>query len=303
MGALADGSLLAWGSNRFGQCGVDPTSARICAPTRVPVPDHVGRVVRVAAGWSHSLALTGSRITSFRIIIFSSLVGDESCIRLYKHIIEFDSRFLSDTGAIVSWGRADYGQLGRPFADTAEADSDAGDLAATAASSSFGARAHSGQRYDQRPARVPTLPRCVHVASGSEHSLALTGGQLFNYIFKRLVTFNPNYCSCMCVCVARAESGQLWAWGWNEHGNVGVGESVEWVREPRRVRLPGPNPEPSNCQSSSSSSRDGWDESSSSDQHESADAAAQQGLSHTVRAVAAGAAHTFVIASLPESVE
>lgn len=80
----------------------------------------------------------------------------------------------------------------------------------------------------------------------------------------------------------RTESGELWAWGWNEHGNVGVGESVEWVREPRRVCLP------IHCDESTDGllTRVGRARASTP--------------TPRVYAVAVGAAHTLVIATLPE---
>ena len=169
LSSSADGSLLAWGENRFGQCGVDPDAARICTPTRVEMPAEVGRIVRVAAGWTHSLALTGSRPSSLNVWFQI----------WYLPIYSFDLPI--DTGAIVSWGRANYGQLGRP-AHSADSGGLAASSSSTAGAASAASGAHSGPRYDHRPARVPSLPRCVHVASGSEHSLALTGAQYSSLI-------------------------------------------------------------------------------------------------------------------------
>lgn len=134
------------------------------------------------------------------------------------------------------------------------------------------------------------------MASGSEHSLVLTGRRIPLIVIDDSVStwllsdFGLRVATCGDCCnvrFVRAEGGELWAWGWNEHGNVGVGAKVECVREPRRILLPSP----------------GKSDESSRDLPANADADRAQTPSHIVRAVVVGAAHTIAIATLPDSEE
>lgn len=109
--ALADDerTVWAWGDNRLGQFG---TRTREAALTPVPLPlrPHE-RVLRLVSGWSFAVALT-------------------------------------DAGRVLTWGRSDYGQLGR-----------------AAGSASW-------------EAEIPDA--VIDVACGSEHALALTqGGEVY----------------------------------------------------------------------------------------------------------------------------
>lgn len=70
---LGDGRVFAFGNNRYGQLGINP-SAHAVSPTPVHVPalDGLG-VVQVQCGWHHCIALTGMSLLSrlFSLLIFS----------------------------------------------------------------------------------------------------------------------------------------------------------------------------------------------------------------------------------------
>lgn len=99
-------------------------------------------------------------------------------------------------GKIYSWGRCDFGQLGRSFANP---DSDPSDQSPWP---------QRGLIFDPAPrlVSIDTSSPIVLISAGAEHSLALT------------------------------ENGELWTWGWNEHGTCAVNpEEMENVLKPRRV--------------------------------------------------------------------
>ena len=54
----SSGAVWAWGSNRYGQCGLGPALRRVDQLTRVPLPPSVGAVKSLCCGWNHSLILT-----------------------------------------------------------------------------------------------------------------------------------------------------------------------------------------------------------------------------------------------------
>ena len=77
--ALSDsGEVFCWGSNQYGQCGVDPSKMEnklFASPLQIGGMLKKVKVSEVVSGWSHILVKT-------------------------------------DGGEVMSWGRADYGQLG-----------------------------------------------------------------------------------------------------------------------------------------------------------------------------------------------
>lgn len=113
------GAVYMWGCNKYGQTSHHPDSnTRITDPYCIAISVFGGRQVRhIACGWTHSLAVT-------------------------------------DSGEVYSWGRADYGQLGRPC----------------------------DQSFDHTPKPVEKLGKAHTVACGSEHNLAITDdGKLWSW--------------------------------------------------------------------------------------------------------------------------
>ncbi|KAK7491466.1 hypothetical protein BaRGS_00017295 [Batillaria attramentaria] len=119
-GFLTDsGSVYMWGCNRFGQTSQDPSqTTQLTDPCCIPASVFSGVQVRhIACGWTHNLAV-------------------------------------SALDQVYSWGRADYGQLGRSC----------------------------DQSCDPTPKVVERLGKVHAVACGSEHNLAVTDdGNLYSW--------------------------------------------------------------------------------------------------------------------------
>eukprot|EP00058_Branchiostoma_floridae_P022901 XP_002608391.1 hypothetical protein BRAFLDRAFT_95399 [Branchiostoma floridae] len=126
-----DGQLFSWGSNAFGQLGVPEVKGHTSVPTPVQTLQGV-RIVGVAAGLRHAVALddTGSvwtwgagkrgqlgRLEEGRCPTVSKQTGKvqldvESSIVAVK-AGSYHSLALTEDKRVWTWGRADYGQLGR----------------------------------------------------------------------------------------------------------------------------------------------------------------------------------------------
>jgi YD repeat-containing protein len=186
----AGGTVWAWGSNRNGQVGNGAPCGpitRSCASTRpVQVPG-LRRVVAIAAGGEHGLALTA-------------------------------------TGDVWAWGANGAGQLGRPPSATpacsagvctplpvriaglrrivavAAGDDDSLALDATGRVWAWGGNAEGqlgtgGTSPTSGPVQV-AVPPAVQIAGGLRSSAALTA------------------------------QGTVWTWGWNSFGQLGTGTTT-----------------------------------------------------------------------------
>ncbi|XP_028917542.1 secretion-regulating guanine nucleotide exchange factor [Ornithorhynchus anatinus] len=158
--ALTDkGKLYVWGKNKHGQL----VNKDDFLPSPRKIEEHhflSENVVGVWSGWTHVVAQT-------------------------------------ETGKVFTWGRADYGQLGRNRKVQEEWKKEEPDRSPP-----------SKDVSKMEPIPVPGLTGASEIACGSEHNLAVTGGQCFS-------------------------------WGWNEHGMCGDG-SEEGVWAPRPVGALGP---------------------------------------------------------------
>ena len=165
----AGGQLWTWGSDSRGQltggaCG----GGRRAAPARTPLalPAEDERIVSVACRAYHTACASESgrvyvcgdnhgqttrapddaRESCCLLPVSAALFGGARVTRLrsgWSHLLAE-----TDDGAVWSWGRADYGQLGRQTGEEAAA-------------------------LDCTPRRVPGVEAPVELACGSEHSLAL----------------------------------------------------------------------------------------------------------------------------------
>ncbi|XP_054632084.1 secretion-regulating guanine nucleotide exchange factor isoform X2 [Dunckerocampus dactyliophorus] len=149
-----DGDLFLWGSNKHGQ--ITTTEPFLSTPTQLKRSLFGGeKVVNVWSGWTHLVAQT-------------------------------------ESGRVFTWGRGDYGQLGRPLTSALNHEHKFAD----------------GESQPYLPAEVKSLCGATQIACGSEHNLAIVGGRLLS-------------------------------WGWNEHGMNGDGSLAD-VLEPQL--LPGLTP-------------------------------------------------------------
>ncbi|XP_034391336.1 secretion-regulating guanine nucleotide exchange factor isoform X2 [Cyclopterus lumpus] len=127
-----DGDLFLWGSNKRGQ--LTATEPFLSSPTLVK-RSLLGneKVINVWSGWTHIVAQT-------------------------------------ESGRVFTWGRGDYGQLGRQ--------------ASTSQNSKWPSTDPSGEGRNQEaclPAEVKVLRGATQIACGSEHNLAIVDGCLLSW--------------------------------------------------------------------------------------------------------------------------
>ncbi|XP_071809806.1 secretion-regulating guanine nucleotide exchange factor-like [Asterias amurensis] len=168
--ALSDeGLLYVWGENKRGQLGVEPSGETGGKKDIIPKPMCLSRelfggrsVSTIHSGWTHMVAILDDR-------------------------------------TVVSWGRNDYGQLGRLTESEGNDEAEEEEVDASGDSA-----ARSTSKNSSVPEEVPLLKNCTQVACGAEHNLAITEDQV------------------------------LLAWGWNEHGMCGDGRVID-LRIPKKV--------------------------------------------------------------------
>ena len=185
----ADGTVLAWGLNNYGQLG-DGTTTNRSWPVLLTDDNGVviSGIIAIAAGQSHSLALKadgtvlawgyngngqlgdGTNTTRYRVgavldTSYNLLTGIRAIAAGNSH-----SLALTADGRVLTWGYNNYGQLG----DGSTANS-------------------TLPRVVIHDSYFP-LQNMVAVAAGGNHSLALH------------------------------RDGQVYSWGYNDNGQLGVGD-------------------------------------------------------------------------------
>ena len=228
------GTVLAWGSNTNGQLGDGTTNARTTVTTAASVVGITGVVTAVAAGTSHSLAVTSDgTVYAWGLNTYGQL-GDNSVIQKATPVaVSFTglgltgkiiavaagknhSLALASNGEVWAWGYNFHGELG----NTTTTDSKvpvkvSGITNAVFINASFSSDASAAVLADgsvkqwgyvntginaytttTAPAVVLNLSNVVKVAIGSNHHLAL------------------NY------------DGTIWAWGTNASGQLGKGSTT-----------------------------------------------------------------------------
>ena len=212
VGVASDGNAYAWGDNKYGQLGQDPsTTTTQNAPTKVPMPDGVPigfTYTQVAAGGTHVLAI-GSDQT------------------------------------VYSWGQNQYGQLG----DGSRQDRskpqpvkgpDGQPFKATQVTAGFTDSAAidlNGRVYvwgsetkDQDTYSAPKLtPALAKDPSGSDKGL-------------KAVQVSARYSFLM----ALDADGNVYTWGYNNHGQLGNGQSTGKYSTAYAAD-PAPVPDPKNA--------------------------------------------------------
>ncbi|XP_034541000.1 LOW QUALITY PROTEIN: secretion-regulating guanine nucleotide exchange factor [Notolabrus celidotus] len=125
-----DGDLFLWGSNKHGQLTCPESFVSSHSYETLAGGE---KVVNVWSGWTHIVAQT-------------------------------------ETGRVFTWGRGDYGQLGRLLSESQNPDQESVDPSA-------GVR----NKKSCLPAEVKALHRATQIACGSEHNLAIVGGSLLSW--------------------------------------------------------------------------------------------------------------------------
>ena len=230
-----DGSVLAWGDNEHGQLGRMALNLNIELHPRVV--SGLSNVVKVVAGDGYSLAL-------------------------------------DDSGRIWTWGRNDFGQLGRGFGandptPTMLALTNISDIAAgqhhAMALNNAGAVYTWGRAYDNQlgivspgdkavPQQVVGLSGVEQISAGALHSMALKndgtvwvwGSNVFGQTGRGSVTVDilpqkiqglhdvAEIAAGGYHSLVRIEDGTVLAWGLNEYGQLGMGD-YQGVRTPQQV--------------------------------------------------------------------
>jgi alpha-tubulin suppressor-like RCC1 family protein len=127
LAVTSTGRVLAWGDNSFGQLGTSKQTASSDTPLRVKLPAGT-KVIAVAAGWQHSLALTSKdRVLGWGDNFYgelgngttSSFISPPVRARLPAGIRVRglyagcgDTLALTSAGKVLGWGSNSSGQLG-----------------------------------------------------------------------------------------------------------------------------------------------------------------------------------------------
>lgn len=159
------GNIYCWGAGRKGQCGIlvdNKPPNRLTTPVLVRIPESQERVCSVVAGSHHSVAVTDrNQMYFWGCNKYGQCLKDPShCSSVttpspapprdwtlsnlssgWTHLLA-----RTDEGKLYSWGRGDYGQLGRSC----------------------------DRSCDHVPTQIPNIPRVLDVSCGSEHNLAVT---------------------------------------------------------------------------------------------------------------------------------
>ncbi|TWW75985.1 Secretion-regulating guanine nucleotide exchange factor [Takifugu flavidus] len=180
------GCVYQWGIGLMSQ------AKRTLSPS--PVPSHLSSVLPslvpglnqkmsrvVAAGSMHCVCLTEngdlflwgsnkhSQLLSSEPFLSSptpverSLLGGETVLRVWSgwtHIVA-----QTETGRVFTWGRGNYGQLGRHASTSQSSES----------------QSTTEDQEVRLPEEVPALQGATQITCGSEHNLAILGGRLLSW--------------------------------------------------------------------------------------------------------------------------
>jgi alpha-tubulin suppressor-like RCC1 family protein len=226
----ADGEVWAWGWGTVRPPAPASSSASPVIPRPIPFPTGVDRVIAIASGNDHAVALLSNgrvwelRDTSGALPSWVQVVG-------LGHVIAVAAGYrftlaLRASGDVASWGVNGVGQLGHGTTSASESTPtlvrDLFNVVAIAAGTQHGLALKStgtvvawgSNRFQQLggpgpdwnvPVAVGATARFISIAAGASHNLALTA------------------------------TGDVWAWGINLSGQLGFDTGTALVGAPRKL--------------------------------------------------------------------
>ncbi|XP_034442932.1 secretion-regulating guanine nucleotide exchange factor isoform X2 [Hippoglossus hippoglossus] len=191
LAVTGSGAVYQWGTGLFSHAkralNPHPVPPHLCSQLPCLVPGLDQKISHlVAAGSAHSVCLTGDgdlflwgsnkhgQLTTSEPFLSSptplkrSLLGGEKVINVWSgwtHIVA-----QTESGRVFTWGRGDYGQLGRQASTTQNAEQQ-----------SAGPSTGSENQEVCLPTEVKDLRGATQIACGSEHNLAIVGGCLLSW--------------------------------------------------------------------------------------------------------------------------
>ncbi|XP_022363113.1 secretion-regulating guanine nucleotide exchange factor isoform X4 [Enhydra lutris kenyoni] len=187
---IESGQVLSCGSNCFGQLGVPHGPRRCVVPQSIELLRE--KVVCIAAGLRHALAATASGVvfqwgtglaSSGRRLCPGQTLPPFLTAREPSRVTGLEnskvtcvlagsdhSASLTETGKVFTWGRADYGQLGRKLASHEDWKLQSQDPSCP----------RSGPRKSM-PSPLHCLTGATEISCGSEHNLAVIGGTCYSW--------------------------------------------------------------------------------------------------------------------------
>ncbi|XP_014386388.1 PREDICTED: secretion-regulating guanine nucleotide exchange factor isoform X7 [Myotis brandtii] len=164
-----NGQVLSCGSNSFGQLGVPHGPGRCVVPQAIELLRE--EVVSIAAGLRHALAATASGIV-FQWGTGLASSGRRLCPgqTLPLFLTAKEPSRVPETGKVFTWGRADYGQLGRKL------ESEEGWRP-----EKQGSPLPCSRPWESTPSSLHCLTGATEISCGSEHNLAVIGGACYSW--------------------------------------------------------------------------------------------------------------------------
>lgn len=233
-----EGEVFGWGSGETGELG-NGLADNCNHPTKTVFPISVSRIVRIAAGAAHSVFLTAAQRllscgdnqysqTGLSIKLFGRHVLLPTVVPGLEGVTQIEcgdthSIALNQSGVVLSWGLAEYGQTGVVLRET--------------------------QRCVEMPTKVNLKGKAEKVFAGSLQSFCLLeGGQLYGWGLNdqlqlgikseeevvhspRLVEVKHNTgktklklkvgCSHSIMLMKSTNGSRVVGWGLNKHGQLG----------------------------------------------------------------------------------
>ncbi|XP_036391381.1 secretion-regulating guanine nucleotide exchange factor isoform X1 [Megalops cyprinoides] len=191
LAVTGSGHVYQWGTGLSSQAkralSPHPVPAHLVSMEPCPVPglDHV-TPCKVAAGASHCVCLTAAgdlfvwgsnkqgqlgntgTFIPQPMLLDCTVMGGETVTEIWSGWTHLVAK--TDSGRVFSWGRSNYGQLGRPVLGSQSSRLESGNPTA-----------EDSILLACIPVEVKTLSGVTQIACGSEHNLAIVGGCLLSW--------------------------------------------------------------------------------------------------------------------------